>query len=174
MQRLSYLTETVLSNKITWNRIVLSFKDRVGKPLRRWPSLRDVYAHTICSDLHAGHTAPMLPTSHFTARNPFFGLKLRVFRPRITQPMSNHNRDAQKVLPQVAWIQFYEINATECDAFGHLCGNQSCPRCIGIHAVCKWERSILRRIKISEPPTEQPVMSRLRDLRVRSGEFCAG
>ena len=32
MQRLSYPTETVLSNKITRNRIVLSFKDSPKKP----------------------------------------------------------------------------------------------------------------------------------------------
>ena len=32
MQRLSYLTETVFSNKITRNRIVLSFKDSTRKP----------------------------------------------------------------------------------------------------------------------------------------------
>ena len=37
MLRLSYPTETVLSNKITRNRIVLSFKDCPRKPLRRWP-----------------------------------------------------------------------------------------------------------------------------------------
>ena len=36
MQRLSYPTETVLSNKITTNRIVLSFKDP-SKPLGRRP-----------------------------------------------------------------------------------------------------------------------------------------
>ena len=33
MQRLSYQTETVLSNKTTRNRIVLSFKDSPRKPL---------------------------------------------------------------------------------------------------------------------------------------------
>ena len=38
MQRLSYPTETVLSYKITRNtRIVLFFKDRSRKPLRRRP-----------------------------------------------------------------------------------------------------------------------------------------
>ena len=37
MQRLSYPTETVLSNKITRNRIVLSFKDSPRKPLGRRP-----------------------------------------------------------------------------------------------------------------------------------------
>ena len=37
MQRLSYPTETVLSNKITKNRIVPSFKDSPRKPLRRRP-----------------------------------------------------------------------------------------------------------------------------------------
>ena len=37
MQRLSYPTETVLTNKITRNRIVLSFKDSLRKPLRRRP-----------------------------------------------------------------------------------------------------------------------------------------
>ena len=37
MQRLSYLTETVLSNKISSNRLVLSFKDSPRKPLRRRP-----------------------------------------------------------------------------------------------------------------------------------------
>ena len=34
MQRQSYPTENVLSNKITRNRIVLSFKDSARKPLR--------------------------------------------------------------------------------------------------------------------------------------------
>ena len=38
MQRLSYRTETLLSNKITRNKIVLSFKDSPRKPLRRRPS----------------------------------------------------------------------------------------------------------------------------------------
>ena len=37
MQQLSYLTETVLSNKITKNRIVLSFTDSPRKPLARRP-----------------------------------------------------------------------------------------------------------------------------------------
>ena len=37
MQRLSYRTETVSSNKITRNRIVLSFKDSPRKPLGRPP-----------------------------------------------------------------------------------------------------------------------------------------
>ena len=37
MQRLSYLTETTLSIKITKNRRVLSFKDSPRKPLRRRP-----------------------------------------------------------------------------------------------------------------------------------------
>ena len=37
MQRLSYPTETVLSNKITRNIIVLSFKDSPRQPLRRQP-----------------------------------------------------------------------------------------------------------------------------------------
>ena len=37
MLRLSYPTETVLSNKITRNRIVLSFKDSPRKPLGRRP-----------------------------------------------------------------------------------------------------------------------------------------
>ena len=37
MQRLSYPTETVLSNNITRNRIVQSFKDSPPKPLRRRP-----------------------------------------------------------------------------------------------------------------------------------------
>ena len=37
MQILSYLTETVLSNNITRNRIVLSFKDSPIKPLRQRP-----------------------------------------------------------------------------------------------------------------------------------------
>ena len=39
MQRLSYPTETVLSNKITRNRIVPSFKDCPRKTLRRRPSV---------------------------------------------------------------------------------------------------------------------------------------
>ena len=39
MQRLSYPTENVLSNKITRNNIVLSFKDSPQKPLRRQPFL---------------------------------------------------------------------------------------------------------------------------------------
>ena len=38
MQRRSYSTETVLHNKITRNRIVLSFKDSPWKPLRRRPN----------------------------------------------------------------------------------------------------------------------------------------
>ena len=38
MQRLSYPTETVLSNTMASNRIVLSFKDSAGIPLRRRPS----------------------------------------------------------------------------------------------------------------------------------------
>ena len=37
IQRQSYPTETVLSNKITRNRIVLSYKDSPIKPLRRQP-----------------------------------------------------------------------------------------------------------------------------------------
>ena len=37
MQRLYYLTETVLFNKIARNRIVPSFKDSPSKPLGRWP-----------------------------------------------------------------------------------------------------------------------------------------
>ena len=40
MQRLSYPTETVLSIKITRNRIVLSFKDSPRKPLGRWHFLK--------------------------------------------------------------------------------------------------------------------------------------
>ena len=36
-RRLSYPTETVLSNKITSNRMLLSFKDSPRKPLRRRP-----------------------------------------------------------------------------------------------------------------------------------------
>ena len=39
MQRLSYPTENVILKKITWNRIVLSFKDSPRKPLGRRPSL---------------------------------------------------------------------------------------------------------------------------------------
>ena len=39
MQRLSYPTETVLSNKITTNRIVPSFKDSPRTPLRRRPNI---------------------------------------------------------------------------------------------------------------------------------------
>ena len=39
MLRLSYLTETVLSNIITRNIIVLSFKDSRRKPLRRRPGM---------------------------------------------------------------------------------------------------------------------------------------
>ena len=37
MQRLPYSTETILSNKINRNRIVLSFEDNPRKPLRRRP-----------------------------------------------------------------------------------------------------------------------------------------
>ena len=37
MQRLSYRTQTVSSNKIIRNRIVLSFKDSPKKPLGRRP-----------------------------------------------------------------------------------------------------------------------------------------
>ena len=43
MQRLSYPTETVISNKITRNRIVLSFKDSPRKPLRRRPLDLHIY-----------------------------------------------------------------------------------------------------------------------------------
>ena len=43
MQRLSYPSETVLSNKITKNIIVLSFKDSPRKPLRRGPSLAELH-----------------------------------------------------------------------------------------------------------------------------------
>ena len=39
MQRLSYPTETVLSTKITRNRIVLSFKDSLREALGRRPGL---------------------------------------------------------------------------------------------------------------------------------------
>ena len=39
MQRLSYPTETVLSNKVTRKRIVLSFKDSPRKPLGRRPRM---------------------------------------------------------------------------------------------------------------------------------------
>ena len=39
MQRLSYPTETVLSNRITRNIIVPSFKDRPRKPLGRRPAV---------------------------------------------------------------------------------------------------------------------------------------
>ena len=42
MQRLSYPTETVSSNKITRNRIVISSKDSPTKPLGRQPEERDV------------------------------------------------------------------------------------------------------------------------------------
>ena len=42
MQRLSYPTETVLSNKIARNRIVLSFKDSPRKPLGRRPHIISV------------------------------------------------------------------------------------------------------------------------------------
>ena len=41
MQRLSYMTETVLSHKITRNRIVLSFKDSPRNPLGRRPNDAD-------------------------------------------------------------------------------------------------------------------------------------
>ena len=43
MQRLSYPTETVLSNKMTRNRIVLSFKDSPRKPLGRRPLVRSCF-----------------------------------------------------------------------------------------------------------------------------------
>ena len=44
MQRVSYPTETVLSNKITRNRIVLSIKDIPINPLGRRPDkLNDQY-----------------------------------------------------------------------------------------------------------------------------------
>ena len=42
MQRLSYATETVLSNKITRNRIVLLFKDSPRKPFGRRPRVAKV------------------------------------------------------------------------------------------------------------------------------------
>ena len=48
MPRLSYLTETVLSNKITRNRIFLSFKDSPKKPLGRSP-LRSLPPSLSCS-----------------------------------------------------------------------------------------------------------------------------
>ena len=53
MQRLSYPSETVLTNKITGNRIVLSFKDSLQKPLRP----RVCASLLICSKNHFGNRA---------------------------------------------------------------------------------------------------------------------
>ena len=51
MQRLSYPTETtVLSNKITRNRIVLSFKDSPRKPLGRRPLVFTFQPSTVQRD----------------------------------------------------------------------------------------------------------------------------
>ena len=50
MQRLSYPTETVLSNKTTRKRIVLSFKDSPRKPLRRWPNFAEGASVIKCSN----------------------------------------------------------------------------------------------------------------------------
>ena len=50
MQRLSYPTETVLSNKITRNRIVLSFKDSPRKTIRTATS-------TVCNNVQGRSTA---------------------------------------------------------------------------------------------------------------------
>ena len=53
MQRLSYPTETVLSNEITRDRIVLSFKDSPRKPLGQRP--KDSNTCLVLSDV-----SPML------------------------------------------------------------------------------------------------------------------
>ena len=50
MQRLSYPTETVLSNKIYRNGIVPSFKDSPRKPLRRRPQDDDGSDQRMCAD----------------------------------------------------------------------------------------------------------------------------
>ena len=58
-QRLSYPTETVLSNKITRNRIVLSFKDSSQKPLRQRPPLPPSLSGCCCLDpLRRLHSKP--------------------------------------------------------------------------------------------------------------------
>ena len=62
MQRLSYPTETVFSNKITMNRIVLSFKDSPRKQLGRRPQV-----HINVADMSNKGEA----LSWWTARNYF-------------------------------------------------------------------------------------------------------
>ena len=49
MQKLSCPTETVSSNKLTGNRVVLSFKDSPRKPLRRRPRIADLASGICCS-----------------------------------------------------------------------------------------------------------------------------
>ena len=49
--RLSYPTETVLSNKITRNRIVLSFKDSPRKALGRRPLIAERKKMSICTSV---------------------------------------------------------------------------------------------------------------------------
>ena len=51
MQRLSYATETVSSNKIARNGIVTSFKDSPRKPLGRRPSLQSSSLPSLVSPL---------------------------------------------------------------------------------------------------------------------------
>ena len=60
MQILSYPSETALSNKLTWNRIVLSFKDSPRQPLGRRPSVssEDVL-YSIDRYLFGAHYSPV-------------------------------------------------------------------------------------------------------------------
>ena len=67
MQRLSYPTETILSNKINMNRIVLSHYDSPKIPLRRQPYLPNCnYIRANCGGSIFAQRAPMInpnPTS---------------------------------------------------------------------------------------------------------------
>ena len=54
MQRLSCPTETVLSNKITTNRTVISFKDSPRKPLGRRPNAGIVNVNVASGDNDVG------------------------------------------------------------------------------------------------------------------------
>ena len=63
MPRLSYLTETVLSNKITKKRIVLSFKDSPRKQLGRRPSIIIIVVVVV-----AAITPSIVRLSHLLAR----------------------------------------------------------------------------------------------------------
>ena len=100
MQRLSYPTETVLSDKITRNRIVPSFKDSPRKPLRRRPFTAN---HTFRFD-----ASPLRPrrrrrrrARHFFGRSWSLGLRqpsLRVTR-KFPNYLSRSNETAHLSLP---------------------------------------------------------------------------